>query len=92
MSTKEVKAQIHKGADRIEDGVEAAAASIGNGVDALAEQRDELLETLRDLGRRMLESSKALSDEAVKQARLRPLAVFGVAFVAGVIVARVLRR
>jgi len=92
MSTKEVKAQLHKGVDRIESGMEAAAAGLGNGVDALAEQRDEFLETLRDLGRRMLDSSKALSDEAVKQARLRPLAVFGVAFLAGVVAARVLRR
>lgn len=92
MNTKEVKAQIHKGADRIESDVEAAATRIGNGADALAEQRDELMQTLRDLGRRMLESSKALSDEAVKQARLRPLAVFGVAFLAGVVAARVLRR
>ena len=92
MSTKEVKAQLHKGVDRIESGMEAAAAGLGNGVDALAEQRDEFLETLRDLGRRMLDSSKALSDEAARQARLRPLAVFGVAFLAGVVAARVLRR
>lgn len=92
MSTSQVKAQIHKTAERIEDGVEAAAAGIANGADALDAQRDELLETLRDLGRRMLESSKALSDEAARQARLRPLAAFGAAFIAGVIVARVLRR
>jgi len=51
-----------------------------------------MLQTLRDLGARMLESSRTLSDEAARQARLRPLAVFGAAFLAGVIVARVLRR
>ena len=92
MNSNEVKAQIHKGAEHIENGVEAAQASIGNGIDALAEQRDELLETLRDVGRRLLESSKSLSEEAAKQARMRPLAVLGVAFVAGIVAARVLRR
>lgn len=92
MNTKEVKAQIRKSADQIEDGVEATAASLGNGADTLASRTEDLQDTLRDLGRRMLESTKALTDEATKQARLRPLAVFGVAFVAGVIVARVLRR
>ena len=92
MNTKEIKAQIHKNADRIESAVEAAAVGLGNGADAIDKQRDDLQETLRDLGRRMLESTKALTDEAARQARLRPLAVFGVAFVAGIIAARVLRR
>ncbi len=92
MNTKEVKAQIHKNADHIENGVAAMAASLANGAEALGEQRDELQDKLRDFGRRMLDSTKTLTDEATKQARLRPLAVFGVAFVAGVIVARVLRR
>ena len=92
MSTSQVKAQIHNTAERIESGVEAAAAGIANGAEALDTQRDEMLQTLRDLGARMLESSRTLSDEAARQARLRPLAVFGTAFLAGVIVARVLRR
>jgi len=92
MSTKEIKAQIHKAGDRVEDGVEAAAAALGNGVDALDAQRGELQDMLRDLGRRMRESTKALTDEATRQARLRPLAVFGLAFLAGVVAARALRR
>jgi t-SNARE complex subunit (syntaxin) len=92
MNTKETRAQIHQTADQVENGVAAAAASLGNGVEALGEKRDEMLDTLRDIGRRLLDSTKALTDEAARQARLRPLAVFGVAFVAGVIVARVVRR
>lgn len=92
MNTKEVKAQIRKGAAHIENSVAAAAAILGNGADAVGEQHDELQDKLRDIGRRVLDSTKALTDEASKQARLRPLAVFGVAFVAGVIVARALRR
>jgi hypothetical protein len=92
MNTREIKAKINQRADQIESGVAAAAESLTNGADALGEQSDELQDNLREIGRNLLESTKALTDEAAKQARLRPLAVFGIAFVAGVIVARALRR
>ena len=92
MNTREIKAQINKSADQIESGVAAAAASLGNGAEALGEKGNELQENLREIGRNLLESTKALTDEAAKQARLRPLAVFGIAFAAGVVVARALRR
>ena len=91
MQTKEVKAQISKSAENIESGAAAAAASLGNGADALGKQHDELQDKLRDIGQSLLASSKVLADEAARQARLRPLAAFGAAFVAGVIVARMLR-
>ena len=90
--TKDINEQINKSADNIESGVAAAAAGLSNGVDALGERRDELLDKLRAIGNSLLDSTKALTNEATKQAHLRPLAVFGVAFVAGVIVARALRR
>jgi hypothetical protein len=92
MHTKDVDAQINKSAEKIESGVAAAAAGLSNGVDALGERHDEILGKLRDIGNSLLDSTKTLTDEAAKQAHLRPLAVFGVAFVAGVIVARALRR
>jgi type II secretory pathway component PulF len=92
MTTREIKAKINKRADQIESGVAMAAESLTNGADALGEQSDELQDNLREIGRNLLESTKALTDEAARQARLRPLAVFGIAFVAGVIVARALRR
>jgi gas vesicle protein len=92
MNTKEVKAQIRKQADQIESGVEVAANELGDGVDAVAEKNENLQDTLREFGQRMLESVKTLTDEATKQAQQRPLAVFGFAFLAGVIAARVLRR
>ena len=53
---------------------------------------DSLADLKRDRLRRLLDSTKAFTDEAAKQARLCPLAVFGVAFVTGVIVARAWRR
>ena len=92
MNTKQMKDQIRKSADEIESGVAAAATRLGNGADALKERREGLQDTLRDFGQRLLDNSKQLSDEIASQARLRPLAVFGVAFVAGIFVARVLRR
>lgn len=92
MSTKEVKAQIHKQAERIESGVEDVANELGDGADAVAAQRDDLQETLREFGRHIADSLKTLTDEASRQAQQRPLAVFGVAFLAGVIAARALRR
>jgi len=92
MDTKEVKAQIHKTVDRVEEGVEAAATHVSNGAGLLNDAGNEVLETFRELGRRMLESSKALTEQANRQARLHPFAVLGCAFVAGVVVARALRR
>jgi hypothetical protein len=91
MNTKEVKAKIHENADRIERGVEAAAAGLANGAETMSEQRDEVLDQLRDIGRRLSDSAKMLTDEAAKQARLRPLAVFGAAFAVGAIVALAFR-
>jgi hypothetical protein len=92
MITKEVKAQIHKTAENIESGVDTIAACMSNGAEALGEQGEELQDKLREIGQRLLETTKALTDEAARQARLRPLAMFGIAFVAGVVVARSLRR
>ena len=92
MNMNETKARIRKGAEYVESGVAEAAESLTNGAEALGEQSEELQEKLRDIGRRLLDTTKELSDEAAKQARLRPLAVFGIAFVAGVIVARAWRR
>ncbi|HEX6834009.1 MAG TPA: hypothetical protein VF132_10795 [Rudaea sp.] len=92
MGAKEIKARIKDVAERAEDGVEAAAKTLGNGVDAIDEQHSELNDVLRDLGRRVRESTKTLTDEAARQARLRPLAMFGFAVLVGIIAVRVLRR
>ncbi|MGA9333561.1 MAG: hypothetical protein WBV39_04720 [Rudaea sp.] len=92
MNAKQVKAQIHNSAEKIESGVEVAAAGLSNGAEALGRQGEELHDRLRDLGQRLSESTKSLTDEAARQARLRPLATFAIALVAGIVVARSLRR
>jgi len=92
MNTREIKAKISNSAEQIESSVAALTASLGNGAEAPGNDRDELQENLREIGRKLLDSAQMLTDEATKQARLRPLAVFGVAFIAGIVVARTLRR
>lgn len=92
MNAKEIKSRIHKEGEHADAAIKAAAASVGNGSEALGEQGEELLDRLRDIGRDLLDRAKVLTDEANKQAHLRPLAVFGIAFIAGVIAARALRR
>lgn len=47
---------------------------------------------LRDMGARLADSTKGLREELAKQAQRYPLATFGVAFAAGILVARALRR
>jgi len=47
---------------------------------------------LREAANELLEQTKGLRAELAKQAREHPLAAFGVAFAAGVLLARALRR
>ena len=47
---------------------------------------------LRAAGTRLLDETKSLRAELAKQAEKHPLAVFGLAFAAGLLVARTLRR
>ena len=67
-----------------EDTVEASASA--------AEEVDELEQRLRDTAESIKESARALGDLASKQIQLHPLASFGVAFLAGLTAAKLLRR
>lgn len=84
--------KIRSTVEQIEGDVAAAAANFANGADTLDQQSEELQNKAREFGRDLLEGARELTDKVTKQAHLRPLAVFGVAFVAGVVVARMLRR
>ena len=61
-------------------------------IDEVSERLEALEQQLRQAGDRLLESAKSLSGAASKQMQLHPMAAFGVAFVAGMTVARLLRR
>ena len=92
MNATQTKSRIHKSVEIVEGAVDAAAAGVAKEVEALAAQRDVLKERLRDVGRKLRDRTRIATEEASEQARLHPLAVIGVAFVAGLLVARVLRR
>lgn len=51
----------------------------------------QLEDELRDAGERFSEGAKKLSEVAVEQVRAHPLAAFGIAFAAGMVVSRWLR-
>lgn len=92
MSTKSVKSKIRKGADKSQGRIAGTAASLGNGVGTLSRSGGAMKARLSDIGRHFLGSTRDLTDEVSAQARLRPWAVFGIAFAAGVIMTRALRR
>lgn len=92
MNPKMSNEQVRSSADQIDDGVATVATTVSNSMDGLNQKRHELQDKAREFGRGLLDDAKDLTDEVTKQAHLRPLAVFGVAFVAGVVVARMLRR
>jgi ElaB/YqjD/DUF883 family membrane-anchored ribosome-binding protein len=72
----------------IKSKVADAADKLHNGVDATEEHLDESVDAFSAL----LASAKEMSGLASTQMRTHPLAAFGVAFVAGIAVARLLRR
>lgn len=92
MGTEHLKAQIHKGTEKIEHGIESAAEKLANAAEAPGCKHASGTDDFGDVGKCFRESAKCVSRELEKQARLHPLATFGVAFAAGLIVARTLRR
>jgi ElaB/YqjD/DUF883 family membrane-anchored ribosome-binding protein len=89
---KAVKSAAAEAAHKLHNGVNAAEENLDESVDAFSSRIASLEAQLRDTGERLLASAKDLGDVAGKQVRTHPLAAFGVAFVAGIAVARLLRR
>jgi ElaB/YqjD/DUF883 family membrane-anchored ribosome-binding protein len=87
-----IKATAADAAGKIHNGVNAAEEKLDESVDAVSTRLESLEAQLRDSGERLLANAKELSETAGKQMRTHPLAAFGVAFVAGIAVARLLRR
>jgi ElaB/YqjD/DUF883 family membrane-anchored ribosome-binding protein len=88
-SAKSTITSIETGADNDADGpeeIEESAASATD--DTLAELEQQLRQTADALK----ESAKALGDLASLQVQQRPLAAVGVAFLAGLVAAKILRR
>lgn len=74
------------------DGVNGSSGKPTDDIEAAGERLEALEEQLREAGERMLENAKTLTAAASKQMQMHPLTAFGVAFVAGLAVAKLLRR
>lgn len=91
MNTKDAKTVPHGDKNRL-DGSAVAAAGSSNGVASdSTESAKQLHETMRKFGQNLLVRTRKLSDAASRQAHLSPFALAGIAFVAGLVVARRLR-
>ena len=84
--------RAHETVDAAADKLDAAAEKIDAAAEDLNERISEIQERLKADGERLLASARELGDVISKQTRLHPLTACGVAFVAGIAVARLLRR
>jgi ElaB/YqjD/DUF883 family membrane-anchored ribosome-binding protein len=95
-SVREVKQQLE---DAGEDVVKAAGESVEATRSELNRLRAKLRangahleEELREAGERFAEGAKTFGSAAAEQVRAHPMAAFGIAFAAGFVISRVLRR
>jgi ElaB/YqjD/DUF883 family membrane-anchored ribosome-binding protein len=92
MSARTVKSTLDEAAERIHNGVDAAEDRLDENIDAFAARLATLEKQLRQTGDLLLKNAKELGGSASKQVQTHPLAAFGVAFLAGVTIAKLLRR
>ena len=92
MTTEKIKSATADAAAKIHNGVDTVEKKIDASADAYSSHLASIETQLRDAGERILANAKEVSDAAGKQMRANPLAAFGVAFVAGIALARLLRR
>ena len=95
-SVREVKRQLDEVAEDVIDAARDSAKAVGDeeaGLRArLRANGAQLEDELRDAGERFVEGTRTLRAAAIEQVREHPLAAFGVAFAAGVLASRLLRR
>jgi len=93
---RDVKNATEDGAERISDTVSAAGADVRGEFHKfgakLRANGAQLEDDLRDASERLSEGAKKFGDAAAEQIREHPLAAFGIAFAAGVMLTRLLRR
>jgi ElaB/YqjD/DUF883 family membrane-anchored ribosome-binding protein len=94
-TVRDMKQQIDEaGADVAEaarEGVETTTGEFHRLRAKLRSNGAHLEDELRDAGERFAEGAKKFSEAATEQVREHPLAAFGIAFAAGVVVSRWLR-
>jgi ElaB/YqjD/DUF883 family membrane-anchored ribosome-binding protein len=84
--------RAHDTVDAAADKLDAAAEKIDAAADNLNERIGEIQERLKADGERLLATAREFGDVISKQTRQHPLTACGIAFVAGIAVARLLRR
>ena len=92
MATRSARSTAAEAADDIHAGINGAQEEAAEDIDAIGDRLEALEKQLRQAGDHLLENAKTLTAAASKQMQLHPLAAFGVAFLAGVTAARLLRR
>lgn len=92
---REMKQSPHEtaneGAEVREDDLESMKGELHRLREKLKSNGAQLEDELRDAGERFSDGARKFSDAAVEQVRAHPLAAFGVAFAAGVVLSRLLR-
>lgn len=73
-------------------GINGSSGETSEDIEEISERLADLEDQLRVAGERLRDSAKVLSGVASRQMQSHPLAAFGVAFFAGIAVARILRR
>ncbi|MEP6939699.1 MAG: hypothetical protein ABI846_08040 [Rudaea sp.] len=79
-------------AARARNHVDATADKVDDTIDDYADRFADLEQQLRQAGDRLVENAKVLSAEASRHTRSHPLAAIGIAFAAGLVVSKLLRR
>ena len=96
MASVRVKQHLDEGSEQITNGGEeigeAAKGELHNLRAKLRANGARLEEDLRDAGARFADGAKKFGEAAAEQVRENPLAAFGIAFAAGIVVSRWLRR
>jgi ElaB/YqjD/DUF883 family membrane-anchored ribosome-binding protein len=95
-SVREMKEQLDEAgaavADAARDSVDATTGELHRLRAKLRSNGAHLEDELRDAGERFAQGAKKFSEAAAEQVREHPMAAFGIAFAAGVVVSRWLRR
>ena len=92
MKDSATKSTVEDIATRARHRVDATADKVDENIEDVADRFADIEAQLRDAGDRLLESARVLSAEASKHTRQHPLTAIGIAFAAGIVVSKLLRR
>jgi ElaB/YqjD/DUF883 family membrane-anchored ribosome-binding protein len=88
----EIKETTAELATKARNGVDMAQDAVNDSVDSLSKRLRSLESIWNEYGDAIVKNAKELGSVAEKQVRSNPLAAFGIAFGAGILAARLLRR